>query len=219
MNGSTTLGTAALSSGTATLTTSALPVATNSITATYNGNGLLMPSTSSAATVTVAPSFTLTVSPSVFQVTQGQFINVPVTLTLANGFTGTVTFACQTPGSEITCTAPPPTNVSGNVNFNIATTAPTAALQRPFDRRIFYAALLPPLLGIALTLGSRKRSLRGEHMLELIVVLGFSTLWLGSCAGSNSNRIPGTPKGTYTINVSGTSGSLTVPASFQIVVQ
>jgi subtilase family serine protease len=219
MNGSTTLGTAALSSGTATLTTSALPVATNSITATYNGNGLLMPSTSSAATVNVAPSFTLTVSLSVFQVTQGQSVNVPVTLTLASGFTGTVSFACQSPGSEITCTAPPATNVSGNVNFNIATTAPSAALQRPFERRIFYAALLPPLLGIGFTFGTHKGFRRGRRMLGLIVVLGFSMLWLGSCTGSSNNTIPGTPKGTYTINVSGTSGSLTVPASFQIAVR
>jgi len=58
------------------------------------------------------------------------------------------------------------------------------------------------------TMGSRKRSLRGMRMLGLIMVLGFSTLWLGSCSGSNggSNSNPGTPKGTTTITVNATTG-------------
>jgi len=200
-----------------------LPVGTNSnITATYNGSGTLMPSTSPAATVTIAAAFTLVPSASSYQVTQGQSVNATVALTLATGFGGTVSFTCQNPGSGITCTAPPATNVSGNVSFQVATMAPSAALQRPFDRgtRLFYAALLPGLLGIVFTFGSRKRSLRGTRMLALIMVLGFSTLWLGSCGSSNnSNKNPGTPKGTYTINVSGTSGSINIPASFKIVVQ
>jgi len=40
------------------------------------------------------------------------------------------------------------------------------------------------------------------------VVLGFSTLWLASCGGSNSssNSNPGTPKGTYPVVVNATTG-------------
>jgi hypothetical protein len=98
-------------------------------------------------------------------------------------------------------------------------------MQRPFDRggRIFYAALLPGMLGIVLTFGSRKRSssARGMRMLGLIMVLGFSTLWLGSCGGSNnsSNNNQGTPAGSYTITVAGTSGGVTQTSSFVLVVQ
>jgi hypothetical protein len=69
--------------------------------------------------------------------------------------------------------------------------------------------------------GSRRRSLRGMRFLGLIVALGFSTLWLASCGGSNSksNSNPGTTKGTYTISVTGTSGASTATTSFQVIVQ
>jgi hypothetical protein len=52
------------------------------------------------------------------------------------------------------------------------------------------------------------------------MVLGLSTIWLGSCGGSSSssNKDPGTPAGTYSITVTGTSGSLTSTTSFQLVV-
>jgi vacuolar-type H+-ATPase subunit I/STV1 len=79
----------------------------------------------------------------------------------------------------------------------------------PFGRgsRIFYAALLPGLLGIVFMAGSRKLSQRGMRLLGLIVVLGFSTIWMASCSGSNSgNHDPGTLPGTYPITVSATTG-------------
>ena len=88
--------------------------------------------------------------------------------------------------------------------------------------RIFYAALLPGLLGIVFTAGSRKRSMRGLQLLGLIAVLGLSTIWMSSCGGGNSSTgpgNPGTPKGTYTINVSGASNGATATTSFQLVVQ
>ncbi len=67
------------------------------------------------------------------------------------------------------------------------------------------------------TAGSR-RSLRGVRFLGLIVVLGFSTLWLASCGG-NANASGGTKKGNYTITVKGTSGAATSSTTFQLVVQ
>jgi subtilase family serine protease len=225
-NGSTVLGTVALSGGTgiATFTTTSLPVGTNTITATYNGSGSVSNSTSTAATVTVSSAFTLAPTATSFSVTQGATINPTVTVTLNGGFTGTLTFTCTDPAPESICTPPPNTNTSGTVSFQITTTAPTADLRRPFDRgtRIFYALLLPGLLGIVFTAGSRRRSLRGMRFLGLIVVLGFSTLWLASCGGS-SNSNPGnqgTVKGSYTITVNATSGNITgTPVTFTMVVQ
>jgi hypothetical protein len=91
--------------------------------------------------------------------------------------------------------------------------------------RIFYAALLPGVLGIMFTAGSRKRSLRGMRLLGLIVALGFSTLWLGSCGGGGGgNSNPGTPTGTYTITINATTGGSNpitpsnAPVTFQLVV-
>jgi hypothetical protein len=108
--------------------------------------------------------------------------------------------------------------------LTIKTTAPTAKLQRPFDRGsgIFYAVLLPGLLGIVFA-SSRKGSRGGMRVLGLIVVLGLSTAWLASCGGtsSSSNKDPGTPTGSSTITVTGTTGGaapLTSSFSFTLTV-
>ena len=225
-NGSTVLGTVALTAGSAALTTTSLPVGTNNITATYSGNGTLGNSTSTAATVTVSQAFTMAPTVANFQVAQGSAVDATVTLTLASGFTGTVTFTCteQSTMSESSCIAPPATNASGNVSFHITTTAATTELRRPFNRGtgILYAVLLPGLLGIVFTAGSRKRSLRAMRLLGLIMVMGLSTLWLASCGGSNgggSTGNPGTPKGTYTITANGASGAATGSTTFTVTVQ
>ncbi|MGC1648255.1 MAG: hypothetical protein WA741_20730, partial [Candidatus Sulfotelmatobacter sp.] len=170
-----------------------------------------------------SPNFTLTPTVASFLVTQGALINATVNVAVASGFSGPIQFSCPDPPAAATCTAPPSTSASGQVSFAIQTAAPTAALQRPSirDTRIFYAVLFPGLFGIMFTFGSRKRSRHGMRLLGLIVVLGCSTLWLASCGGgsSGSTSNPGTPKGTYTVNVTGTSGTSTATTSFQIVVQ
>ncbi len=174
---------------------------------------------------TTPQQFTLTPTAASFIVAQGASVDATVTVTLANGFTGTIIFKCIEPPNMVgsTCTAPPQTNAAGQVSFNISTTLPTVGSLQHSDRRmgIFYAALLPGLLGIFVAGGSR-RSRRGMRLLGLTLALGFSTLWLGSCGGTTNttNSHPGTAKGTYTITVTGTSGTVTsTPATFQLVVQ
>ncbi len=154
--------------------------------------------TSSAVTFTVASSS----SPS-FLVTSGTSTTTALP----------VTYSCSGLPSESLCNfAPSSTTSATSVTVTITTTAPTASLQRPSGSlRIFYAALLPGLFGIMFTAGSRKRksSLRGLRFLSLIVVLGFSTLWLSSCSGSNGGNgssNPGTPQGTSTVMVNATTG-------------
>jgi len=172
---------------------------------------------------TLPQEFSLAPTATSFDVTQGASVNATVNVAFATGFAGTVTFTCTDPAPGSICNLPPQINAAGQVSFNITTTAPTVGSLRPSDRgtRIFYAALLPGLLGIVFTAGSRRGSLRGIRFLGLIVFLGFSTLWLASCGGSsNTNATGGTTKGNYTITVRGTSGALTSqPATFQLVVQ
>jgi subtilase family serine protease len=170
-------------------------------------------------------SFTLAPQNPSYTVSQGQGLTVTVVLTPVNGFNSAVTYTCTDPASESTCTGPTGGQTTTSISFQITTTAATTELRRPMDRgaRIVYAALLPGLLGIVFTFGSRKRSLQGVRMLGLILVLGCSTMWLGSCGGSSSsNKNPGTPKQTYTFNVSGTTGgnnAITGQTSFQVTVQ
>jgi subtilase family serine protease len=223
-NGTTVLGTATLSGGSASFPTSALPAGSDSITASYSGSATLQSSTSTATVITVTQPFTIAASAASYPVTQGQNATAMVTVTQIGGFTGALTFTCTDPAPESTCTGPGSSNAT-SVSFTITTKAPTAAKSAPLNRgnRTFYAALLPSLLGIVFVAGSRKRSAHAMRMLGLIMVLGFSTLWLGSCGGSSSTtKDPGTAKGSYTITVNATTGgtnAATGSTTFTLVVQ
>jgi hypothetical protein len=109
--------------------------------------------------------------------------------------------------------------------MNVVTTAPTAKLQSApgHGSRIFYAMLLTGVFGIVLADGARPR---GARLLALICVLGFSTLWLGSCGGSSSTqKNPGTTAGTYSIVVTAATlgptvlNSTTPPLTITVTVQ
>ncbi len=200
------------------------PAGTTSVTVAGTSSG-----TTKSTTVSLVVTQPFTMAPTVgsFQVAQGASVNATVAVTFASGFTGTVTFTCTLPTTMTGATCTPPAqgiNASGQVGFTIATAGPTASALRPADRgmRIFFAALLPGLLGLVFTAGSRRRSLRGLRFLGLIVVLGFSALWVTSCGGSNSssnNSNSGTPPNTYTVSVTGTSGGATASTSFGVKVQ
>jgi len=175
-----------------------------------------------AQAMSTAPGFTLAPTVGSYQVAQGSSVTATVNLTAFNGFAGPVTYTCTDSVSESTCTGPASAVASTQpASFVVTTKAPIARLERPFDRgsRILYATLLPGLLGIVFVASSRKRSLRSVRFLGLLMVLGFSTVWLGSCGGSSGGpKDPGTPTGSYTITVTGTSGSLTRQTSFTLVV-
>ncbi len=244
-NGSTTaLGTAQVSSGSASFTTTALPGGTDSVKATYNG--IFASSTSSASSVTVAvPTFTITPGVTTLSLAPGATSGNAVNLTLAstdgfivsNGgnqttvlpltYTCTITASGGGAASEATCSVSPasPTSVI-NPTVSVLTTAPTAQLQpRPGPSSgIFYAMLLPGLFGIVFAAGSGKRSAR---LLGLIVVLSVVTLGLASCGGGSGGggggmTNPGTPPGSYTVNVNATTGGaspITASTSVALTVQ
>jgi subtilase family serine protease len=168
------------------------------------------------------PGFSLAATPSSYQVAQGSGVTVTVNLTPVNGFTGTVTYTCSDSVAESTCTGPTtPVPSTQSASFQITTKAPTARLERPFDRgaKIFYAALFPGLLGMVLVAGSRKQSVRGVRFLGLLMVLSFSTLWVASCGGSSGTKDPGTPTGTYNITITGTANINGAPVNRQVVIQ
>jgi subtilase family serine protease len=192
-----------------------------------------------AFAATLPSGFTFTPTATTYTVTPGSSVDATATVAMNGGFTGPVTFTCTDPAPESTCTAPQSISATAGVSFHITTTAPSSASLPPSDRglRIFYAAFLPGVLGILFTAGSRRRFFqrraskrksfqrRGEldsRFLQLVLVLGFSTLGLASCGGSGGGGgtpNPGTPQGTYQITVTATSGSTTSTQTLNLVVQ
>ena len=116
-NGSTSLSTVLInSSGVATYSTSSLPKGTNSITASYEGDPYFSPSTSSAQTVTVGNTPTVTVTPSTSSITTAQTLAVTVSVSGGTGNptpTGSVTVTSGSYTSSATAL------VSGGATINV----------------------------------------------------------------------------------------------------
>jgi hypothetical protein len=215
------LGTGTLnSSGVATLTTSTLAGASYSVTATYGGDTNFSGSISSAVPYNVQ-DFKIAANPTTVTVTApGQSGTTTLTITPLGGFSQTVTYTCTGLPSEATCTFP--TAATGGT-LTITTTPPSARLDKsPLgrSRRLFYALLLPGFLGLVVSAGGRKRTLRGLRLLSLIAVLALSILWMPACGGGSSTPSnPGTPAGTSTITVTATAGSLSRKANITLTIQ
>jgi subtilase family serine protease len=191
-------------------TLSSMAAATTAITISATGSGATHTTGFSLTTTATDQSFTLAAQPGSYSVSPGQAIpGASITLTPVNGFSTPVTYTCNDGVPESMCTGPTGPTAETTIPFAVTTTAPTMSQSKPFGRgmRIFYAALLPGLLGSMFTVGSRRRSLRGMRLLGLICLLGFSTLWLGSCSGSGGSiKNAGTAAGSYTVTINATTG-------------
>jgi uncharacterized repeat protein (TIGR01451 family) len=103
----------------------------------------------------------------------------------------------------------------GTSNLTVATTAPTLARATPFGQsRLFYALSLP-LFGILIGVRFGARHLRGGKMGTPVVGAALLTMLMlqGACSssssgGGGSQLTGGTPRGTYTLTITGASGSL-----------
>ncbi len=228
--------TCAFTPSTATLSPVTLTIATAAsmqtgavpITVSATGGGVTETTTVNLTISATDQTFQLTQSGSAtLQVNPGQTGTATIAVTQpTNGFNTLLTFTCSETTAPIlsasgsVCTVTPATPTAGPVSLNITTIAPTAQLHPPLGtgRGIFYAALLPGVLGIVFTAGSRKRAARSLRFLSLIVVLGFSTLWLASCSSnSSSTKNPGTPAGSYPVTVNATTGGVN-PVSASVTV-
>lgn len=155
---------------------------------------------SSSATVTAGgtASYTLSVSP------QG-------------GFNQTINLSCAGAPTAATCTPSPASPTldgtnSQNVTVNVTTTARGMLPPLVSHRRVPGAPAAPLVLVcavalvIALALTGTRR-LRPQTTFALLVLF---TISLAACGGGSSAPPPptGTPAGTYTLTIRGTSGSL-----------
>lgn len=243
LDGTNQLGTGMLNaSGVATFSTDSLAVGTHSITAAYGGNANFAASTSAAATVTITAT-----SPASFSVS-GSPVTVPagattgntsaISVTPVSGFTGnvaltavisnspagaqnmpTLSFGSTTPVSVTSASA-------ASATLTIMTTAPSNSSQL-HKRSARQNRLLGGVSVMACMLSFgwpwRRNFWRGR--LGVLVCLAILSMGVFGCGGGKSSgggggaSMPGTTPGTYTVTLTGSSGTLTANGTITLTVQ
>jgi hypothetical protein len=220
--GTTSLGTATLTNGVATLQTSFGAVGSYATTATYQGDQNNAASTSSAVTIVIAaPDFTVTATPTSGTVPAGQTASFTFTVTPVAGYTGTVKFSCGTLPAQAACSfAPASATPSGGAPATSTLTVTTAAATVALNPNRRSAPSLPPwipagglavagAMGIAFAPRKIKRWNRQLRLLNWGLLLASISLSVLGCGGGNSTppSPATTPAGSYTISVNATDSA------------
>ncbi len=232
LDGTATLGTGALNaSGVATFSTSALAIGTHSITAAYAASGNFGASTSTAVQVIVTgvPDFSVTANPASLTVTSGASGTAVFTVTPANGYAGTLNFACGTLPTYASCSFAPAkltftssTQTAQTSTLTFSTTQATAMLRPEFPGRSTVApislALGLPLGLLVFGLGRKGRRLRKLSSLSLVLVFAAaaSVVALSGCGGSSPAA---TAAGTYSVPITITDGTTSHSVTYSVTVK
>ena len=234
LNGAVTLGTATLDgTAKASFTTTALPAGTNSVTASYGGDGSFTPSVSAVVTITVGtPAIQVSLSPATLTLASGNSGSTTVTVASAFGFSSATTFTCSGLPANAACSFSPASVMpasDGTVStmLTITTVSRSAMLALPQEgggSRIAYGLLFPVLLSPLALIGRRRKTgLAACGRLLLIVCATALFLVASGCGGSSPNTTTasptGTPAGTSSVTVTASSGTVTQTASLQLTVQ
>jgi hypothetical protein len=244
LEGSTTLGSGTLgASATATLSLSSLASGSHPISAQYSGDAQFSGSTSTTLSqqvnaVVAAPDFSLAASPSTLTTSAGVTVTSTLSATPLNGSTQTLSFSCSGLPAGASCSFAP-ASLSLNGNTVSTTVVSIASLQRsaallPRSAGPMQASLAPPPdlwfpAAVALAaLGLRRRRavfMRGPVSLGPFTVVGLLSLWLlAACSsgGSHSGGVtttPGTPAGSYAVQVVATAGASQKTTTLTLIVQ
>jgi hypothetical protein len=228
-DGASTLGTGMLSGVTATFTTAGLTGGVHSITAVYAGDASFAGSTSPTLTQTVA-DFSLSASPAATTVTAGSTATYMVTINPTGGFNQTISFKCSGAPMTAVCTAPASVSATGGsyAPFNVTVSTMAHSLAPPGVAFPFSGGGLRLMLEWLLALAAcgilsggvtsgRSRGWRVSSvaMLVLLVCAGCATTRNGSNPPPNS----GTTPGTYSLNLAGSSGSLSNTTMLSLTVK
>jgi Pro-kumamolisin, activation domain/Bacterial Ig-like domain (group 3) len=200
--------------------------ATENITAAYAGDPNYTSSTSAPLTVTVAPGFSFSASPTSLSISApGQSASSALTVTYGGGFTNAVSFSCQIPatmqGSRCSF-SPSSLTTSGTATMMITTTAPGtgAGLFGNFDWHFAGGAcLLACLLLAGMVVIRRRFSWAFAALLVVLVAATFASCGSGSGSTSSPPSNPATSAGSYSVSVTATGGTIARNATIAVTVQ
>jgi hypothetical protein len=216
-DGATSLGNETISNGKATLTTSTLVAGTHSITAQYGGDSNYNSATSIVLSevITSVADFAISAMPATQIIPPGASAAYTIQITSVTApFTNAVTFTATglPTGSSSTFS---PVSVMPGANGTTSTltvTVPkqTAMLRRDSGIPLVLAVLMLPLAGLR-----RQRSRVPRVLLWLLIMATSFGVITGCGVGGYFNQ----PERTYTITVTGTSGSLVHRTTTALTVQ
>ncbi|HXY49579.1 MAG TPA: SBBP repeat-containing protein [Terriglobales bacterium] len=170
------------------------------------------------------------ISPPSFTVTAGQPATYVVKVKPQTVFTASVALSCSQglpAGSTVSCvfSLNPillPNVSSQSLTLTINTTARTTTIVKLRRLGPLYAALVPVGGLVFLGLGLGRFSPRKRRLLVILGILlatGLACLQVACSGSSNSNNTVGTPAGTYTVQVTATSGSYSLTMPVTLIVQ
>jgi sugar lactone lactonase YvrE len=195
---STALGTAPLTNGVATFTTTSLPNGQYNVTAVYSGDTDFSTSTSAGYAVYISPpTFVLSNTPTSLTVSKQGSASLTFTVAGIAGYQGTAVPSCSGLPQNAMCSFTP-----GGVNF-LVTSGPqtvTLTVQTGVNSSFASMYLLPSLALLAgLFLMNRRRRL--PKLLLIVLVLAAGAVAGSSLTGCSTGSSPSTASGSSTVVV------------------
>jgi YVTN family beta-propeller protein len=234
-------GTAVIASGLAVSSTGALSYASttigatlgmHSLTAVYSSDANYAGSTSAAVVenIVAAPTFMVTSAPALLAVSAGSAGTMLLTVTPANGFTGSVTLSCSGAPVNSTCVVSPSALTISSTSAQTATltftahslTAENRMPAKPWTLRSTVELAGLPLAAMLLMMRRRK----SWAALMMVVLMLLPVAALSGCGGGSGGGGGGgtqtpvnTSPGSYSLVVTAVSGAISQTATVAVTVQ
>ncbi len=219
-DGATVLSTVTLTSNVATYSTASLATGSHTITATYSGDATFGGVTSASVTQVVAPlvvsDFSLTVPAGTQTVNPGGTATYTISANSINGaFNNVVTMSVTGLPVGATATFTPPTITPGAASGTSVLTVHVAPLSAHVqtDQKLWFATLLL-LIPAALRRRSRSLPRLAAVVVWAMISLG-AVMGITGCGGGFFGQAPQ----TYTLTITGTSGTTTHSTTTTLQVQ
>ncbi|HSY64092.1 MAG TPA: Ig-like domain repeat protein [Terriglobales bacterium] len=240
MDSTTTLGNSTLNSkAVAGFSTTALALGNHNITAVYSGDAQFVASTSPVLiqkVTTLLADFGLAASPGSTTLPAGSSASFTIKGTAQNGFAGTIALSCGSSAmpTGVSCAFFPNSLTIGldgspaTSTLTIATAAPVSASVRPVKEKSLttwlYAmglTLAPALFATILLFVPKRRYLLSFCLSVLLIGELMSQVACGGGSSSTqaANTAAGTPPGSYSVTVVGTTGATQHTTSVTLIVQ